>query len=39
MAKATAALKTAMNVSPRARFSAIDATSAMPATSPTCRTG
>ena len=31
MAKATAALKTAMNVPPRARFSAIDATSAMPA--------
>ena len=30
MAKATAALKVAMNVSPRARFSAIDATSAMP---------
>ena len=36
MAKATAALKTAMNVSPRARFSAIDATSAMPAITRIC---
>jgi len=36
MTKATAALKTAMNVSPRARFSAIDATSAMPAITRIC---
>jgi hypothetical protein len=36
MAKATAASKTAMNVSPRARFSAIDATSAMPAMTRIC---
>ena len=36
MAKATAALKTARNVSPRARFSAIDATSAMPAITRIC---
>ena len=36
MAKATAASKTARNVSPRARFSAIDATSAMPAITRIC---
>ena len=36
MAKATAALKTAMNVSPRARFSAIDAISARPAITRIC---
>ena len=36
IAKATAALKTAMNVSPRARFSAIDAISAMPAITRIC---
>jgi hypothetical protein len=31
MAKATAAVKTAVNVSPRARFSTVDTTSATPA--------
>ena len=36
MAKATAALKTAMNVSPRARFSAIDTISARPAITRIC---
>ena len=36
MAKATAASKTAMNVSPLARFSAIDVTSAMPAITRIC---